>query len=88
MSINLQVAEYCRAACWQPINYTYRYAVQGGSDGLVAAASQRGEYTQCALSPNDLYEATGVNHLEMRGHKNMAIQFRRIFDKPGPLNLN
>jgi hypothetical protein len=78
---NPAAAELCRNACWAPITYTYRYALQGGSDGLVAAPSQRGDYTEWSLGAGDLYEATGVNHAEMRGHTNMSTQFRRIFDR-------
>ena len=75
-------------ACWAPITYTYRYALQGGSDGLVTAPSQRGDYTIWSLNESDLYEATGVNHIEMRGHTNATTQFRRIFDKSGDLHLD
>ena len=69
-------------------NYTYRYALQGGSDGLVAAPSQRGEWTQWQVGAGDLYEATGVNHNEMRGHPQMSAQFRRVFDRSDELKAS
>ncbi len=68
-------------ACWAPITYTYRYALQGGSDGLVAAPSQRGDYTSWSLGSGDLYQAIGVNHNEMRGHPQMSAQFRNVFNR-------
>ncbi len=85
---NPAAAQLCRDACWAPITYTYRYALQGGSDGLVAAPSQRGDYTTWSLGSGDLYEATGVNHIEMRGHTNMTTQFDRIFGRVDQLRVD
>ncbi|TAF93565.1 MAG: hypothetical protein EAZ32_18205 [Cytophagia bacterium] len=84
---NPQAGQVCRDACWQPVSYTYRYAVQAGSDGMVSGPSQRAEWTQWQVTNNDLYEAVGVNHMEMRGHVNMNARFRDVFDRPDQLRL-
>jgi hypothetical protein len=63
------------------------FALQGGSNGLVAAPSQRAEWTQWQVGGGDLYEATSVNHIEMRGHPNMTAQFRNIFGRTDDLRL-
>ncbi len=78
------VRQACQNSCFQTVSYTYSFASQSGSDGQVSGASQRADATQWQVPDADRYEATGVNHIEMRGHTNMTTQFRNVFNRTDP----
>lgn len=75
----------CYNSCWQQVTVNYSYAVQSGSDGVVAGYSQRGDWTIWSVGGGEHYEAVGVNHLEMRGHDNMTARFRDVFNRQDPV---
>jgi len=76
-----QVRQACQNNCFQTVSYTYTFAVQSGSDGLVAGYSQRSDATQWQVPSQDQYEAVSVNHIEMRGHDNMTARLRDVFNR-------
>jgi hypothetical protein len=79
-----QVRQACQNSCFQTVSYSYTFAVQSGSDGLVAGYSQRSDASQWQVAEGDRYQADEVNHIEMRGHVNMSVQLRRVFDRNDP----
>lgn len=54
---------------------------QTGSDGLVAVYSQLAEGTPWSVSSDRAYQAVNVNHMEMRGHTNMAAELNKCFNR-------
>lgn len=69
----------CQSCTLQLMNVPYYVPVQTGSDGLVAAYSQKAEGTPWTVTSDRIYEAMNVNHMEMRGHTNMTNQLELCF---------
>ncbi|MDT4847061.1 hypothetical protein FQZ97_811080 [compost metagenome] len=64
-----------------PVTYSIWLPTQTGSDGLVAIYSQLAEGTSWAVSSDRTYQVVNVNHMEMRGHTNMAAELNKCFNR-------
>ena len=71
----------CVSQCYQPVTRTYDTPVQAGSDGTVPAFSALAQVTPWEVPTADQYRVEGCNHMEMRGHPNMFVQMRLVFER-------
>ena len=71
----------CDDCTMVPVTLPVWIPTQTGSDGLVAVYSQLAEGTPWAVDAGRTYQAVNVNHMEMRGHPNMAVELDNCFNR-------